>query len=340
MDTAALESIAKAMVAPGKGILAIDESHATCEKRFKLVGVEFSEEMRRQYRQLLITAPGIEESIAGMILFDETIRQKTDDGTAFVDVFKEKGMIPGIKVDTGAKDLALHPGEKVTEGLDGLRDRLAEYSELGAQFAKWRSVITIQGNELPSEACYMANAHATARYAALVQEAGMVPMVEPEILLDGDHTIERCYEVCTQSWRAFIEQLQEQGVHLPGTILKTSMILSGKDCAEQADLQTVAQQTVKGLTENVPAEIAGVVFLSGGQSADESTVRLDAMNKIGGLPWPLSFSYGRGIQQPALDLWAQDTGGNVEAAQKILVHRANMNGLASKGEYSAEAENA
>lgn len=338
MDLRQLETIAKAMVAPGKGILAIDESQGTCQKRFDSIGVECSEENRRQYRELLITAPGIEDSISGMILFDETIRQKTTDGRLFVDVFKEKGMIPGIKVDMGAKELALHPGEMVTEGLDGLRERLADYKSLGAQFAKWRAVITIKNTELPSKACLMANAHALARYAALVQEAGMVPMVEPEILLDGEHTIERCFEVSAASWQILFAELKEQSVHLPGTILKTSMVLSGKDCPQQADLQTIATQTIKCLTENVPNEVAGVVFLSGGQSADESTIRLDAMNKIGNLPWPLTFSYGRGIQDPALKLWAKDTNNNVNAAQKILSHRAKMNSLASLGKYSIEAE--
>lgn len=340
MDLQQLETIAKAMVAPGKGILAIDESQGTCQKRFDSVGIECNEENRRQYRELLITAPGIEEAISGMILFDETIRQKTADGRFFVDVFKEKNMIPGIKVDMGAKELALHPGEMITEGLDGLRERLAEYKNLGAQFAKWRAVITIQNTELPSKACLKANAHALARYAALAQEAGLVPMVEPEILLDGDHTLDRCFEVSAASWQILFTELKEQGVHLPGTILKTSMVLSGKNCPVQADLATIATQTIRCLTENVPNEVAGVVFLSGGQSADESTIRLDAMNKIGNLPWPLTFSYGRGIQDPALKLWATDTGNNVSAAQKILIHRAKMNGLASLGKYSNEAEQA
>lgn len=336
MDLNTLKQTARAMVARGKGILAIDESQGTCKKRFDAVGVECNEENRRQYRQLLVTAPGIEEYISGMILFDETIRQKADDGTPFPKVLESKGIIPGIKVDKGAKELALHPGEKVTEGLDGLRDRLAEYKELGARFAKWRAVITIDG-DLPSEACITANAHALARYAALCQEADLVPMVEPEILLDGDHSIERCLEVSARTWTRLFEELKEQGVAPEGTILKTSMVLSGKAASEQADLETVAKMTIKGLTENVPENLAGVVFLSGGQSDLDSTVRLNRMNQIGGFPWPLSFSYGRGIQRPALDIWSRNKK-DVEKAQAALAHRAKCNGLASMGEYTEAVE--
>lgn len=331
MDLAALQQIAQAMVAPGKGVLAIDESHRTCTKRFEALGVECDEPSRRAYRGLLVSAPGVESAISGMILFDETLRQANDEGKAFPQILQDKGIIPGIKVDTGAKDLALHPGEKVTEGLDGLRERLAEYHQLGARFAKWRAVITI-GENMPSEACIMGNAHALARYAALCQEAGLVPMVEPEILLEGDHSIERCYEVSARTWTVLFEQLREQGVALEGTILKTSMVLSGKGAAERADAQEVAEMTVKCLKENVPAELAGVVFLSGGQTPAESTVHLDLMNKIGGMPWPLSFSYGRGIQQPALETWARDHQAIGEAQEK-LVHRAKMNGLAAQGQY-------
>lgn len=336
MNLEKLQKTAQAMVAPGKGILAIDESMGTCERRFKAVGVECNEENRRLYRQLLVTAP-VSDYISGMILFDETIRQKTDDGTSFVEVLKNAGMLPGIKVDKRAKDLALHPGEKVTEGLDGLRDRLAEYSELGAEFAKWRAVIAI-GEGLPSEACITANAHALARYAALCQEAGLVPMVEPEILIDGDHTIEKCDEVSEKVYKALFAELKEQGVDLTGTILKTSMILPGKDCPEQASVQEVAEKTVANFKRNVPSEIAGIVFLSGGQSDEKSTAHLNAMHNLDEeLPWPLSFSYGRAIQRPALDIWSKDMS-VVEQAQAALTERAKLNSLAAKGEYDPSME--
>jgi fructose-bisphosphate aldolase, class I len=326
-----LQATAQAMVAPGKGVLAIDESHGTCTKRFEALGVQCDEASRRAYRGLLVTTPGIEEAISGYIMYDETLRQSTDENISFPQALSSRGIIPGIKVDTGAKELALHPGEKVTEGLDGLRDRLKEYFDLGARFAKWRSVITI-GEGLPTQACLMANAHGLARYAALCQEAGLVPMVEPEILIEGDHSIERCYEVSALAWKALFEQLNEQGVALDGLILKTSMIISGKAAADRADAQTVAEMTLKGLKENVPAEVAGVVFLSGGQSPEESTVHLDLMNKMGDLPWPLSFSYGRAIQGPTLEIWARDHEA-VDEAQSKLLHRAKMNGLAARGEY-------
>lgn len=337
-----LQDIAQQMVARGKGILAIDESMGTCEKRFTPLGIEFSEEKRRQYRELLVTAEGIENSVAGFILFDETLRQSTTNGVPFAKALKSKGIIPGIKLDTGAMELALHSGEKVTEGLDGLRGRIKEYKKLGAEFAKWRAVITIKGNTLPSQACYEANAHALARYAALCQEGGLVPMVEPEVLIDGDHDIERCYEVTSTILQTLFAQLEIQGVDPTGTILKTSMVLSGKDCKEQADLATVAEMTVSCLTKNVPHDLAGVVFLSGGQSDLDSTLRLNEMNKAHGdkLPWPLSFSFGRSIQRPALEQWKGDSSKeNVQSAQAKLVHRANMNGLAATGEYTEEAEN-
>lgn len=337
MDLTVLQQTAKAMVPSGKGILAIDESTGTCKKRFEALGVECTEESRREYRELLVMAPGIEESISGMILYDETLRQSTKDGRRFVDVLKSKGILTGIKVDTGAKDLALHPGEQVTEGLDGLRERLMEYSSLGAQFAKWRAVININ-DTLPSSACVMANAHALARYAALCQEANIVPMVEPEMIMDGTHSIERCYEVTAQVLKALFGELNAQGVSLEATILKVSMVISGKNAAAVATEQEVAMQTVKCLKENVPANIAGVVFLSGGQSDEQSTVHLNLMHQLGeALPWPLSFSYGRGIQQPALKAWAANRS-DVLGAQKLLVHRARMNGLASLGQYSKEAE--
>jgi fructose-bisphosphate aldolase class I len=336
MDKETLKKTARQMVAPGRGILAIDESHGTCEKRFKAVGVPFDEDHRRQYRQLLITAEGVNEGVSGMILFDETLRQKTDDGTPFPKALEDRNMLPGIKVDKGAKDLALHPGEKVTEGLDGLRDRLAEYKELGAKFAKWRAVIAI-GNGLPSDACIHANAHALARYAALCQEAGLVPIVEPEILLDGDHTIETCYEVSVKTWKKLFEEIAEQGVNPEGAILKTSMILSGKDCPQQADLDTIAKKTVEGLKEGVPDNIGGIVFLSGGQGDVEATERLNRMHQICEFPWPLSFSYGRSIQRPALKIWAEDNS-KIKEAQAALAERGRLNGLATKGEYSTDME--
>lgn len=336
MNLEILKATAQAMVAPGKGILAIDESQGTCKKRFDALGIECNEENRRLYRQLLITAEGVNEGISGMILFDETLRQKTDDGTPFSKEMEKRGMIPGIKVDAGAKELALHPGEKVTEGLDGLRERLVEYKTLGAKFAKWRAVITI-GKEIPSEACIMANAHALARYAALCQEADIVPMVEPEILLDGDHTIERCYEVSVKTWKKLFSELAQQGVMPEGTILKTSMILSGKDCPTQADLDTIAKETVRGLKEGVPANIAGIVFLSGGQGDVEATERLNRMHQICECPWPLSFSYGRSIQRPALKLWSENKK-DIKTAQAALTERAKLNGLATLGKYSPEME--
>lgn len=356
MDLPVLQETARAMVAPGKGVLAIDESHATCKKRFDVLGVECTEESRREYRELLVTAPGIGQYLGGMILFDETLRQSARDGRKFVDVLKAAGILPGIKVDAGAKDLALHSGEQVTEGLDGLRERLKEYAGLGAKFAKWRAVINITsplGGEvvsepLPSDACIIANAHALARYAALCQEAGIVPMVEPEMIMEGTHTVERCYEVTAQVLRALFEQLAEQGVALEGLILKVSMVLPGKAAAVQISDEEVAKWTVKCLLENVPANVAGVVFLSGGQTDSQSTVRLNLMHQavaLGGtgkaLPWPLSFSYGRGIQQPALEIWARGygaSGSSFEVAQNMLVHRARMNGAASEGKYSIEAE--
>jgi len=336
MDLAALKKTAQAMVAKGKGILAIDESHSTCKKRFDALGIDCSEENRRQYRQLLVTAAGIEEALSGMILFDETLRQKTDNGVPFSKVLADKGILPGIKVDAGAKPLAMHAGEQVTEGLDGLRERLAEYKTLGAKFAKWRAVITI-GKDMPSDACLHANAHALARYAALCQEADIVPMVEPEILLDGDHTIETCYKVSVKTWKKLFEAMEDQGVALEGCILKTSMILSGKDCKKQADLDEIAKMTIKGLKEGVPKNVAGVVFLSGGQGDQEATERLNRMNQLGGMPWPLSFSYGRSIQRPALDMWAKDMS-KVKQAQEALTERAKLNGLAAMGKYSVDME--
>lgn len=326
-----LKTTAQAMMGKGKGLLAADESSNTVAKRFEAVGLENTEENRRSYRQLLLSAPGIEEFLSGVILFDETIRQKDDHDKPFTDVLKDKGIIPGIKVDTGAKDLALHPGEKVTEGLDGLRERFADYASRGAGFAKWRAVITIEGDELPSIACYKANAHGLARYAALAQEAGIVPIVEPEVLLDGNHSIERCYEVTAETLDVLFSALKNQDVLMEGLILKASMVLSGKDARPRADVESVAEQTIKCLKEHVPPEIAGVVFLSGGQGDEEATAHLNAMNKLGGTPWPLSFSYSRAIQNPVLKLWAE---GEKDKALAAYIHRSKANSLAALGQWS------
>lgn len=330
-----LKDTAKAMVVSGKGLLAADESSGTAEKRLTSVGLENTEENRRTYRQLLLTADGVEKYLSGVILYDETIRQVDDNGKSFADVLKAKGIIPGIKVDMGAKDLALHEGEKMTEGLDGLRERFAEYAKMGAGFAKWRAVITISGDELPSQACMGANAQSLAMYSALAQEAGIVPIIEPEVLLDGNHSIERCYEASAETLQTLFKALKNQDVLLEGVILKASMVLSGKDAANRADVQTVAEQTVKLLKENVPAELGGVVFLSGGQTDEEATAHLDAMNKIGGTPWPLSFSYSRAIQSEVLKLWAT---GDKDKAAAAYLHRCEANSLASQGKWSAEFE--
>ena len=337
MDIGLLKKTAKMMVAPGKGILAADESSSTCQKRFESVGVPCTEENRRAYRQTLLTADGLERYISGVILYDETIRQETDDGEAFAAVLEKKGILPGIKVDTGAKELALHPGEKVTEGLDGLRERLAEYKTLGARFAKWRAVITI-GKDLPSDACIHANAHAMARYAALCQEADIVPMVEPEILIDGDHSIERCYEVSTAALKKTFEELAGQGVAVEGVILKTSMVIAGKKAAQPASMEEVAKETIRAFKETLPAGLPGVAFLSGGQTDEQATEHLNAMNATGKLPWPLSFSYGRALQNPVLKLWAESPNANVGKAQEALLFRSKMNSLATQGKYSGDME--
>jgi len=336
MDTALLSKTAAAMVAKGKGILAADESSGTCESRFKSVGVECTEESRRTYRGLLFTTPGVERYISGVILFDETIRQKTNDGVAFPQYLAKKGIIPGIKVDAGAKSLPLHPGEKVTEGLDGLPKRLEEYFKLGARFAKWRAVITI-GPGIPSHACIYANAHALARYAAACQEASIVPIIEPEVLLDGDHTIERCEEVTEATLRACYAASAAYNVDPEHVILKASMVVSGKNCAKQAGVEEVAERTLRALKRTVPASQPGVVFLSGGQSDEAATAHLNAMASMKGLPWPLTFSYSRALQNPALKTW-KGQAGNIGAAQKALFHRAHMNGLAAQGKWRAELE--
>lgn len=331
-----LKQTAAAMMAKGKGLLAADESAGTCEKRFKSVGVESTEENRRAYRDLLFTTKGVNEYVSGVILFDETMRQKTSDGILFPEYLQKNGIIPGIKVDAGAHDMALHPGEKVTEGLDGLSKRLADYFKGGARFAKWRAVITI-GKGIPSHACIIANAHALARYSALCQEAGIVPIVEPEVLLDGDHTVERCHEVTSETLATLFAALRAQGVMMEGTILKASMVVSGKDNSRQANVQEVAKRTVEVLKNTVPASLPGVVFLSGGQTDENATAHLNEMVKIGGMPWPLSFSYSRALQQPALKTW-RGSAANVAAAQKAFYHRARMNSLASMGKYSADLE--
>ena len=327
-----LAETARAMVAPGKGIIAIDESAGTCQKRFDGVGIECTEENRRAYRELLLTAPNASQYLSGAILFDETIRQKTKDGVPFAKYMADHGMIPGIKVDKGTHPLAGFPGEVVTEGLDGLRDRLKEYYGLGARFAKWRAVINI-GDDIPSGTCIEANSHALARYAALCQEQGLVPMVEPEVLMDGDHDIETCYEVTEVVLRSLFDALYNNSVMLEGTILKASMVVPGKDCPEQASVEEVAESTLMCLKSAVPAILPGIVFLSGGQSDEAATAHLDAMNKMGPNPWPLSFSYGRAMQQAALKLWAADMQGNYAAAQQTVFERARANGLAALGQW-------
>jgi fructose-bisphosphate aldolase class I len=336
MDTALLSKTAAALVAKGKGILAADESSGTCETRFKSVGVECTEENRRTYRGLLFTTPGIEQYISGVILFDETIRQKTNDGVLFPQYLAKKGVVPGIKVDAGAKNLPLHPGEKVTEGLDGLPKRLEEYFKLGARFAKWRAVITI-GPGIPSHACIYANAHALARYAAACQEASIVPIIEPEVLLDGDHTIERSEEVTEATLRACYAANAAYNVVPEYVILKASMVVPGKNCPKQASVEEVAERTVRVLKRTVPAAQPGVVFLSGGQSDEAATAHLNAMASMKGLPWPLTFSYSRALQNPALKTW-KGQAGNIAAAQKAFFHRAHMNGLAAQGKWRPELE--
>jgi len=333
-----LVDTAQAMVAPGKGILAIDESSGTIKKRFDSVNIESTEANRLDYRSMMLSTPDLGQFISGAILFDETIRQNMPDGTPLVKVMEQAGILPGIKVDAGAKDMAGFEGEKITEGLDGLRERLAEYVELGAKFCKWRAVITI-GDEIPSRACIDANAHALARYAALCQEAGLVPIVEPEVLMDGDHDLETSFDVTEATLKSLFQHLYEQNVMLEGCVLKASMVISGSTNDDRADVEEVAAATVDCLLNAVPAACAGVVFLSGGQGDVEATQHLDAMNKMGDMPWPLSFSYGRALQAECLKTWASDPAGNRKAAQQILLHRAQMNGAAALGEWDAEEEN-
>jgi len=339
MDLAALNKVAMAMTTPGKGILAADESSGTIKKRFDTIDVESTEENRRAYRELLFTTAGIEDHISGVILFDETIRQSTADGTPFATALSEKGIIPGIKVDTGAKQLALaEKGETVTEGLDGLRERLAEYYELGARFAKWRATYVIS-DTLPSQLAFDVNAQALARYAALCQEADIVPIVEPEVLMQGDHTIDRSDDVTAAAHQALYDELFKHRIFLEGSLLKPNMVLPGYDCKQQVSDEEIAERTVRNFRWNVPAAVPGIVFLSGGQSDEQATARLNEMNKLGPHPWQLSFSYGRALQAPTLKAWKGDAS-NVGAAQAAFAHRARCNGAARSGSYTAEMEKA
>ena len=363
MNTQILTDTAKAMMADDKGLLAMDESYPTCNKRFAKLGIPQTVEARRAYRELIVTTPGLGECISGAILFDETIRQQKKDGTSFLKVLIEAGIIPGIKVDAGAKDLAGFPGEKITEGLDGLRDRIKEYFQMGARFAKWRAVIVI-GDGLPSRSCIEANAHALARYAAMCQEVGLVPIIEPEVMMDGDDSVERCREVTEEVLRTVFNQLNSQRVLLEGMILKPNMVLPGLSCPlhqevkevgvgeqqyqvrlsdrqpdEEQDIDEVANITVKTLWRTVPAAVPGIAFLSGGQSAELASTRLNLMNLRfkSQLPWALAFSFARAIQQPALEIW-QGKESNVKAAQQALIHRAKCNRAARRGEYTAAME--
>jgi fructose-bisphosphate aldolase, class I len=338
MDIASLSATAKALVAPGKGILAADESGGTIKKRFDSIGTESNESNRRAYREMLFTTKGAADFISGVILFDETIRQHASDGTPLVQLLEAQGIIPGIKVDLGAKPLAAAEGETVTEGLDGLRERLAEYHELGARFAKWRATYTIT-DSLPSAYCIDVNAHALARYAALCQEAGIVPIVEPEVLMDGDHTIERSFDVTTAVLDALYEALYQQRVRLDGTLLKPNMVLSGYGCPQQASVDEVAEASVRCFRATVPAAVPGIVFLSGGQSDELATAHLNAMNKLGSHPWQLSFSYGRALQAPALKAWKGEPA-NIDAGKDAFFHRAKLNSAARSGSYSPDMEKA
>jgi fructose-bisphosphate aldolase, class I len=336
MNQGELERIAKAMVAKNKGILAADESSGTIAKRFNSIKIESTEENRRTYREMLFTAPGAAEYISGVILYDETIRQKTKDGTPFPEYLAKKNIIPGIKVDTGAKPLALFKGETITEGLDGLRERLVEYHKLGARFAKWRAVIDI-GDGIPTAFAIEANAQALARYAALCQENDIVPIVEPEVLMDGGHTIERCEEVTSTVLQTVFDQLFEHRIVLEGMVLKPNMVISGKKAPKRAGPEEVAAATLRVLKRHVPPAVPGIAFLSGGQSSEEATLHLSLMNKAAPLPWSLTFSYGRALQDDALKTWAGQAA-NFAAAQKQMAKRAKLNGLATTGSYSASME--
>lgn len=337
MNRQQLTSVAQALVQEGKGILAADESTGTIQKRLDSINVPSTEDNRRAYRELLFTTPGIEAHLSGIILFDETIRQSARDGTPFPKLLENRGIIPGIKVDQGAKDLAGFPDELVTEGLDGLRERLAEYRQLGAGFTKWRAVITI-GPAIPGSYCIEANAHALARFAALSQEAGLVPIVEPEVLMDGDHSIERCEAVTSTTLQRVFAQLHAHKVALEGMLLKPNMVLSGKDCPQQASVDEVAAATIRCFRRVIPAAMPGIVFLSGGQSAEQATAHLNAMNAMGDHPWQISFSYGRALQGPVLEAW-QGNAANIAAAQAHFRTRAKFNSAARYGKYTNEMEN-
>jgi len=337
MHSSELEETARALVADGKGILAADESTRTMTKRLDSIDVESTEDSRLAFREMLFTTEGAADHISGVILYDETIRQTSSEGPLIPKLLEDLGVIPGIKVDTGAKPLAGSPDETVTEGLDDLRERLAEYRDLGARFAKWRAVIEIAGEELPTRYCIDVNAHALARYAALCQEAGIVPIVEPEVLMDGEHTIDRSEEVTTTTLRQVFTELLDQGVLLEGIVLKPNMLLSGYDCPDQADVQEVATRTLACLRRIVPAAVPGIAFLSGGQSDESASAHLDAMNRLGGVPWELSFSYGRALQAAPLEAWAGQSE-NAAAAQAAFMHRARCNGAAREGGYTKELE--
>jgi fructose-bisphosphate aldolase class I len=340
MKAQAILETAQALVAGNKGLLAMDESVPTCDKRFAALGIPQTDETRRAYREMIVTTPNLGRCISGAILFDQTIHQGTKSGIPFVKVLIDAGIIPGIKVDGGAKDLAGHPGEKITEGLDGLRDRLAGYAQMGARFAKWRAVIAV-GNGIPTRGCIEANAQALARYAALCQEAGLVPVVEPEVLMDGDHTLARCAQITEEVLRAVFEQLYLQQVMLEGMLLKPNTVVPGLACGTQATVDEVADATVKCLLRAVPAAVPGIAFLSGGQPSELASARLNAMNVRfkARLPWALAFSFARAIQQPALEIWRGEAS-NVPAAQQALFHRADCNRAARSGEYTAATEKA
>jgi fructose-bisphosphate aldolase, class I len=335
MDLAELNKVANAMVAPGRGVLAADESAGTCKKRFEAIGVDSTEENRRDYRELLFRSKGM-ANISGVILFDETIRQKAKDGTPLAKIIEQAGSLPGIKVDKGTKPLPFYPGEVVTEGLDGLRERLVEYRGLGAKFCKWRAVIDI-GPGIPSYYCIKANADALARYAALCQEENLVPIVEPEVLMDGDHDIDRCYQVTGLALKAVFHELYLASVKLEGIVLKPNMVVPGKKSAKQASVDEIAEKTLRVLKECVPAAVPGIAFLSGGQSDLDATARLNAINRLGGGPWKITFSYSRALQAAPQKAWSGKAE-NVPAAQAAFTHRAAMNGLASMGKWSPELE--
>ncbi len=338
MNAEDLAATAQAMVAPGKGILAADESTGTITKRFASVGIESTAESRRDYRQMLLTAPGASDYLSGVILYDETIRQDASDGRSFPEMLQAAGIMPGIKVDTGAKDLVNASNEKITEGLDGLRERIAEYVGMGAKFAKWRAVITI-GDGIPSRYCINANAHALARYAALCQDGGLVPIVEPEVLIDGDHTIDRCYEVTDATLQAVFAELRENRVLLEGMILKPNMVISGKACPIQAGVEEVAEKTLLCLRRNAPAAVPGVAFLSGGQTPERATAHLNAMNAIGGVPWQVTFSYARAIQDVPMRTWGGKAA-NIEAARQAFTYRIGLINAARSAKYSPDMESA